>query len=917
MTAKTFYPFYEEKISKIINRIQKKVLPMDMLADSVWPDLDTVLYEVMHKAVVRTLICEMHTCLEKGIIVRSDPKKEYLSYMELLSRMEYRKDILNRYAGLSKLLEITERNQYEFWMEFFFSLKKDWKLINRLISGKGKEVLVKGIKASGSDPHLRGRMVIQIITDNGSSFFYKPHGMANETFLRDLINKICKEYSWKNYRQKILDRNTYGWVEEIPYRSCGSKEEVTLFYQKSGMLAAISYILGIGDMHYENIITDKENPVIIDAETLFQNMRLAYGQDEKMLVFYSALTSGLFPGGTVGKNLSGIMGGEECLYNNVVPVILNDRTSEMRVGYKRPRLRKGKNKVRYGNEDPDISQYINDIIHGFHITYQWFLHNRDEVMEMIIDRESGLYSRYISGATQFFALGLSASTHPQLLIDFDERVNYLKKITDGRGLNAWETEAMLEGDIPWFCRYINDCNLYSGHEIIKKNFFEHTLLEELEQCFKQLTYEDNILQQKALRLSVNIFADEKKWTNDAGIRVRKINISDSVTKRWGKERFLLSAKKIADKITSNAIRYGDKIFWFSVTNVGEQLVIKPVDYYFYSGIAGIAVFFRKLCIVCPEYVEISSILEHMLFSYTEKVSKKEIMPDTQYTGMYCGESSIAYAYQLLYQITDNGEYLLYAGKHLKALSEYVESDSKFDLLYGNAGIILILCQQYLYTGDLYYRNEACKTLEILERNCRESEAGAVWYGGGNENSVCSIAHGNSGVLLAYARLNSILPGPDYIKRMKQIISYENQFYDKQTGNWADLRKIGEDTCNTYAWCNGGLGVLYARMQAARWNPKELWLEEEVEKIVPLCRNMRVRDGMCLCHGNIGNLIILEKISRYMNRAEINDAIRNLYRYILSELEKDLTPQMPQERYNMGVMNGLAGVGLGFIDWLSE
>ena len=81
--------------------------------------------------------------------------------------------------------------------------------------------------------------------------------------------------------------------------------------------------------------------------------------------------------------------------------------------------------------------------------------------------------------------------------------------------------------------------------------------------------------------------------------------------------------------------------------------------------------------------------------------------------------------------------------------------------------------------------------------------------------------------------------------------------------------------------------------------------------------MRVRDGMCLCHGNIGNLIILGKISRYMNRAEINDAIKNLYKYILSELEKDLTPQMPQERYNMGVMNGLAGVGLGFIDWLNE
>lgn len=915
MTNKTFYPFYEEKIWNIINKLQKEILPMDIIDSSVWQDLDTILYEVMHRAAVRTLIFEMHKCLEKEIITRSNRKEEYLAYMDLLNRTDFRKDILNRYLGLSELLDTIGRNQYQFWLEFFYRLKKDWQLICKQVLSRGKSLSVKSIKANGSDPHMKGKMVVRILTDADASFYYKPHGMINESFLWDLTRQICEIHGWESYRYWTLDRVIYGWVEEIAYRPCDSEEEIRVFYQKSGMLAAISYILGIGDMHYENIIANKDNPVIVDAETLFQNMNPIYQWDEKSSVFYSSLTSGLFPGGTVGKNLSGILGGEEHLYNSVVPVILNDQTSEMRVGYKKPRLQKGKNKVQYGNEDPDIFHYENDVIHGFDITYQWFQKNHEQVLEMIIKRESGLYSRYISGATQFFALGLSASMHPQLLMDSDERIKYLNKIMYGRPLGKWETNAMREGDIPWFCRYFNDCNLYNGQELVWPDFFEHTLSEELARRFGQLTYEDNFLQQKVLRLSINLFAVEKEWSNNANVRVEEIKIPDSVSDRWGEEKFLFSAKKIADKIMSNALRYGKKIFWLSVTNAGDQLVIKPVDYYFYSGIAGIAVFFRRLCSAYPEYGEISFDLEQMLFAYTDKISNKEIRPDTQFTGMYCGESSIAYAYQLLYQLTDNNEYLLYAGKHLKALNAYIENDSKFDLLYGNAGIVFILCQQYLYTNDLYYRDEACRAMDILEKNCRESEAGAVWRGEGNENSICSIAHGNSGILLAYARLYSLMPRSDYLKRMKQIVRYENQFYDERTGNWADLRKEEKDIYNTYAWCNGGLGVLYARMQAAKWNPREKWLWEEVRKITPLCKNIHVRDGMCLCHGNAGNYMIMKEISKYMDIAELDDVTKVLYDYILSELEKNWIPQMPQERYNMGVMNGLAGIGLALISMI--
>lgn len=369
------------------------------------------------------------------------------------------------------------------------------------------------------------------------------------------------------------------------------------------------------------------------------------------------------------------------------------------------------------------------------------------------------------------------------------------------------------------------------------------------------------------------------------------------------------AKRIADEILGYALRRKDKLFWLSVDVVGRQTVIRPMDIYFYSGIAGIAVFFRKLCTIDPSYEETAAILERQLRAYTDQISRGKSMPDTLYTGMYCGESSVAYAWQLLYQITRDEKFLLYAGGHLRSLSGALEKDERFDLLYGNAGLVLVLCRQYEATNDPFYLKEAMRALAVLEKGRTETEQGVVWKGEGGANAVCSMAHGNSGILLAYARLNSIAPSAKLTERMKQIVSYENQFYDERTGNWADLRKEGEEKFHTYAWCSGGLGVLYARMQAAKWNPREKWLRKEVEKIIPLSRQVRFRDGMCLCHGNTGNFLMMREIHRYLGDTEMEAVLMKYQDKIVGELEKGFDSLLPQERYNAGVMNGLGGMGV--------
>lgn len=133
--------------------------------------------------------------------------------------------------------------------------------------------------------------------------------------------------------------------------------------------------------------------------------------------------------------------------------------------------------------------------------------------------------------------------------------------------------------------------------------------------------------------------------------------------------------------------------------------------------------------------------------------------------------------------------------------------------------------------------------------------------------------------MAYARMNSIMPDPKYMKRMRQIVSYENRFYDERTGNWADLRKKGEEVYRTFAWCNGALGALYARMWAAKWNPEEEWLKE---------------------------------ISEYLDDAKMRERVAIFHDVLLSELEKKRMPKIVQEKYNMGLMNGLAGCGLIYV-----
>lgn len=659
--GKTFSHFLKERIHKVIFMLQSACRKNVFWTANIWRGIAVDLYETFYQASVRTLIAEIHAYKNAGMLLGKTASEEYESYCDILKDSGYIDSVYQRYPGLLHYLNEIEGMQFLFWRECLERLNNDWEEIVTWFH-LHRETQVVSVRKSGSDSHCGGKSVVIIKTDSGKRIFYKPHSLENEIFLQEFTGDIYDKLGVKEFRYSILEKKDYGWVEEVIWQACESESEITGFFRRFGILAAITYTLGVGDLHYENLIAHGEYPVIIDAETLFEHMDPLYEWTEKTTGFYSALSSGLFPGGTADLNTAGISGGTGYTSSKEIPAIMNDKTSEICVGYQKVSMPEGKNHVNYQGVPVKWNNYSREIIDGFQATYHWFLTHKDWVLERVVIKGNKLNSRYVSGNTQFFSLGLYASMHPELMAQKQGRYQYLLKLYQNRTLGNLEMEEILRGDIPWLFRKLDDQNIYCGSGNAWADFFPDTIKEQLTSRMERLSEEDCELQKKVIELSCRIFGDESENKND--------NI-DTKQERKVKSSFdgIEYAKQIAEYILANAIKQGNIIFWLEIREEAGAAKIRPVDIYFYSGIAGIAVFFRKLYQVSGSYKNICKTLETMLFLYTERIYGGNVAPATKYPGMYSGEGSLVYAYQLLYRITKDKKYREYADMHSSILMQ--------------------------------------------------------------------------------------------------------------------------------------------------------------------------------------------------------------------------------------------------------
>ena len=142
-----------------------------------------------------------------------------------------------------------------------------------------------------------------------------------------------------------------------------------------------------------------------------------------------------------------------------------------------------------------------------------------------------------------------------------------------------------------------------------------------------------------------------------------------------------------------------------------------------------------------------------------------------------------------------------------------------------------------------------------------------------------------------------------------------------SNNWIDLRKFSEvdqHKSQPIAWCHGAAGILLSRLTLynAIKNLGETALLQQAIKDISLAKNKLIEDGLhagfCLCHGNMGNLLILKRYAEIFDDKQVRSICDSRFEQILEFLNEENI--LPTELYNPGFMTGLSGIAYALLKY---
>jgi lantibiotic modifying enzyme len=159
------------------------------------------------------------------------------------------------------------------WQARLFELasrfSRDRKAIERAFFERRNVGPIRGITLDISDPHRRGResMILHFEKDR---IVYKPRSGRSEADWFVFLQWTNREGFQEKFRTvRLLRRRTYHWAGYVAHCPCASSREVRAYYRRAGGIICAAYFLGAVDCHCENLIAVGDQPVLIDAETLF------------------------------------------------------------------------------------------------------------------------------------------------------------------------------------------------------------------------------------------------------------------------------------------------------------------------------------------------------------------------------------------------------------------------------------------------------------------------------------------------------------------------------------------------------------------------------------------------------------------------------------------------------------------------
>lgn len=283
-----------------------------------------------------------------------------------------------------------------------------------------------------SDAHNGGKTVFKLTLSNNKTIVYKPRSLKLDRYFNEVLewyNSQCVKYPI--YQPKIIDRETYGWMEFIENKKCQKESELEEYYYKIGVMLGLLYLLRTTDIHYENIIAFSANPVLIDLEALFHNRFHILEQNTAPgkitgIIEGSVRNVGILPNLTWhsknhgGVDISALGGDSNQIVPMEMPVIKDYLSDEIRIEYDKGRLHSSNNRPISDDKKINIYNYRLSIEGGFLEAYSTIKESMNTFKQLVeIFKTVKVVGKTGCGKSTLIKLilGLYKPTEGQLMID--------------------------------------------------------------------------------------------------------------------------------------------------------------------------------------------------------------------------------------------------------------------------------------------------------------------------------------------------------------------------------------------------------------------------------------------------------------------------------------------------------------------
>lgn len=860
ISFKSFDNFYK-KIARYVQQRAEEMLKHEKIINE--KTLFSIVFQITHVfewTCMRCLIQEMHQLDCQGMLCGRNPLEKYQDYnCRYLDSSDFLSRFFKKYNVLRLIIISKTDRHLKNVQELICHLKKDKKIIVSQLCNEKNFNRITELSICLSDEHLEGKTVCRVKLDNGMCLYYKPHNLEGAIYYEQVSKKIFRYCKMESGNHFILNRTTYGWEKEVLQEVCLSQKDVKKYYAALGIHVFLAYILGMTDLHGDNIIASGKCPIVIDTEVVADPTLYVANDNSLWEELYkdTVLNSGLLPGRTwMGQSIdvSGIGSGKNQRVKFAIPTIINLNTSEMKISYKHPTMKTKSNCPIMKGKAIGYESYVEEIIDGFRNAYNMAMYHMEEFKKICL-KNIPTRSRFVFRNTQEYLMYVNSMNFPMfmtnsearqlMLLHMNGRLSCDKKWHDE--ILKYEMDCIFREVIPIY--YVEGKTLFAGNGHQFTNYFNESRKTQIEERINKMSEWDRDFQ---IRIMQTVFLNKAKKNKNWNGRFQRCTFQIN----------RLNPEKIGEILIKRVHKMGDVYEWdgISYTSSG-YMKLNPVDIYFYHGLGGIAVYFAALNKnrkkITYEAI-LGKIIVHLFHHTNCDVLRNKNM------GLFTGECSLIFTYLVLNQIIKDSRLIDYAEKQGEKIIPLLENMAGNDLLNGKAGGIIAMLELYKVTEKKKYLNVAICISEKLIKEAVRMENGIAWADEKNEFLV-GMAHGNSGIALAFAWLYYFTKDIKYRQMVTEAIAYEDALYSEKLCNWLDLRS--DSKAETIGWCHGAPGIILARLKIMYLTGlgeeifslnKRYKYTEVVSQIINKILDANKND-MCLCHGNAGISWILQDI----------------------------------------------------------